>query len=148
MITCRPDISTVTFNCTQKRAASTDIHFQAVKHAIKHLVSTRKVGIYYWWAKPLLDLPDHLIPMCATSLHEVLPENAIHPTHSPMDIHTFVDSNLATCTQMHHSFKGIIIWMAEGTITYKTKLQLMVAQSSMEAEFMVATDASKMFLFI
>ena len=40
MITCRPDISTVTVNCAQHSAAPADIHFQGGKHAIKYVVAT------------------------------------------------------------------------------------------------------------
>jgi hypothetical protein len=40
------------------------------------------------------------------------------------------------------------MWLAGGTIAYKTKFQPTVAGSSTEAEFMAAYDAGKMILFV
>jgi hypothetical protein len=58
------------------------------------------------------------------------------------------DSDWATCVKTHHSFSGICIQLAGGTIAYKTKFQPTVALSSTKAEFMVACDVGRMFLFI
>ena len=43
---------------------------------------------------------------------------------------------------------SITIKLAGGTITYKTRLQPIVALSSTEAEFMATCDAGKMILFV
>ena len=148
MITCRPDMSTVTVKCAQHSANPAEIHFQAVKHAIKYLVATRKDGIYFWRAKPLMTLPEHPLPICATSLHGPLPPTITRPQHAPLNINAYADSDWATCTKTRRSFSGIIVQLAGGTIAYKTKLQPTVALSSTEAEFMAACDAGKMILFI
>ncbi|KAL7489869.1 hypothetical protein ACHAW6_016196 [Cyclotella cf. meneghiniana] len=148
MVTCRPDISTVTVKCAQHSANPAEIHYQAVKHAIKYLVATRKDGIYFWRVTPRLDLPDHPIPICATSLHGQLPPHIQRPQHDCLQLHAYTDSDWATCTRTRRSFSGIVIQLAGGTIAYKTKLQPTVALSSTEAEFMAACDTGKMILFI
>ena len=43
---------------------------------------------------------------------------------------------------------GIVLRLAGGTILYKTKFQDTVAQSSTEAEFVAASDAGKMALYL
>eukprot|EP00804_Cyclotella_cryptica_P024685 CCRYP_001671-RA/>CCRYP_001671-RA protein AED:0.29 eAED:-0.05 QI:0/0/0/0.33/1/1/3/0/660 len=148
MVTCRPDISTVTVKCAQHSANPAEIHFQAVKHAIKYLVATRKDGIYFWRATPRMDLPEQPVPLCATSLHGPLPPDVHRPDHDCLQLHAYTDSDWATCTKTRRSFTGIIVQLAGGTIAYKTKLQPTVALSSTEAEFMVACDTGKMILFI
>ncbi|KAL7474540.1 hypothetical protein ACHAW6_000511 [Cyclotella cf. meneghiniana] len=40
MVTCHPGISTVTVKCAQHSANPAKIHFQAIKHDIKYLVTT------------------------------------------------------------------------------------------------------------
>lgn len=148
MVTCRPDISAVTVKCAQHSTCPADIHFQAVKHAIKYLVATRKDGIYFWRATPLTSLPEHPLPLCATALHGPLPPHVHRPQHACEEMHAYVDSDWATCPKTRRSFTGSIIKMAGGTIAYKTKLQPTVALSSTEAEFMAACDTGKMILFI
>eukprot|EP00804_Cyclotella_cryptica_P012200 CCRYP_009883-RA/>CCRYP_009883-RA protein AED:0.21 eAED:0.21 QI:0/-1/0/1/-1/1/1/0/337 len=97
MVTCRPDISAVTVKCTQHSTCPADIHFQAVKHAIKYLVATQKDRIYFWRATPLMTLPEHPIPVCATALHGPLPPKVHRPQHACTDMHAYVDSDWATC---------------------------------------------------
>ena len=97
MVTCRPDISTVTVKCAQHSANPADIHFQAVKHAMKYLVATGKDGIYFWHATPLMDLPEHPQPGCTTTLHGQLPLNVSRPEHGQPNMHAYVDSDWATC---------------------------------------------------
>ena len=140
--------STVTVKCTQHSMNPAEIHFQAVKHAIKYLVATRKDGIYFWRATPCMDLQEHPIPVCATSLHGQLPHSVQRPHHDILQLHAYADSDWATCTKTRRSLSGTIVQLAGGTIAYKTKLQPTVALSSTEAEFMAACDTGKMILFI
>jgi hypothetical protein len=70
------------------------------------------------------------------------------PIHDVMDLHGYVDSDWATCPKTHWSFTGVCVRLAGGTIAYKSKLQLTVAQSSAEAEFMGASDFGRVLLFV
>jgi hypothetical protein len=63
-------------------------------------------------------------------------------------VHTYADSNWATCVKTHHSFGSTVICLAGGTIAYKCKFQPTVAGSSTEAKFMAAYDTGKMILFV
>jgi KUP system potassium uptake protein len=148
MVTCRPDISTAVVRCAQVSACPAEIHYNAVKHAIKYLYATRKDGIYFWRAKPLMSLPDHPLPAPSTALHGPIPEDAKRPSKDVLEAYGYVDSDWAACARTRRSLTGIVIQMAGGTVAYKTKLQVTVAMSSTEAEFMAACDAGKMILFI
>eukprot|EP00804_Cyclotella_cryptica_P028043 CCRYP_003898-RC/>CCRYP_003898-RC protein AED:0.34 eAED:0.35 QI:0/-1/0/1/-1/1/1/0/486 len=119
MVTCRPDISTVTVKCAQHSANPAEIHYQSVKHAIKYLVATRKDGIYFWRAKPRMDLHEHPVPVCATALHGQIPPLVTRPTHDALRLHAYTDSDWATCTKTRRSFSGIIVQLAGGTIAIK-----------------------------
>jgi hypothetical protein len=70
------------------------------------------------------------------------------PIHDAFDLHGFVDSDWATCPKTRCSFTGVCICLAGGTITYKSKIQPTVAQSSTEAEFTGAPDFGLLILFI
>jgi hypothetical protein len=143
MVTCRPDISTVVVKCAQVSAKPAEIHYHAVKHAIKYLYATRKDGIYFWRAKPVMSLPEHPLPAQSTALHGTIPPEAKRPSHEAMESYAFVDSDWASCIRTRRSLTGIVVKMAGGTIAYKTKFQVTVALSSTEAEFMAACDAGK-----
>ncbi|KAL7476365.1 hypothetical protein ACHAW6_002234 [Cyclotella cf. meneghiniana] len=131
---------------TEMGANPAEIHFQAVKHTIKHLVTTCKDGINFWQTMPLMTLPEHPLPICAISLHGQLQPHAHQPQHKNLDMHAYVDSDWATYPKTHHSFMVIIAKLAGGTIAYKTKLQSKFVLSSMEATFMAACNVGKMIL--
>ncbi len=59
-----------------------------------------------------------------------------------------MDSDWAHCVKTCHLFGGTCIWLADGTIAYKSKFQPTVAGSSTEVEFMAAYDTGKMILFV
>jgi KUP system potassium uptake protein len=148
MVTCRPDISTTVVKCAQHSACPNRYHYHAVRHALKYLYITRKDGIYFWRAQPLMDLPEHPLLENNSALHGTLPEGTVRPEHDPLDPHAYTDSDWASCLKTRRSTTGIIVRLAGGVIAYKTKLQVTVAMSSTEAEFMAACDAGKMILFI
>eukprot|EP00804_Cyclotella_cryptica_P003795 CCRYP_008951-RA/>CCRYP_008951-RA protein AED:0.18 eAED:0.18 QI:0/0/0/1/0/0.5/2/0/368 len=79
--------------CAQHSANPAEIHCQAFKHAIKYLVATRKDGIYFWRANPLMELQEHPIPSCTTSLHGQLPPQVSRPQHDQLNMHAYVDSD-------------------------------------------------------
>jgi hypothetical protein len=148
MVTCRPDLSTTVVRCAQHSAKPSRFHFHAVRHALKYLYVTRDDGIYFWRAKPLMKLPEHDLPTNSVPCHETLPENVYRPDHGPFTPHSYVDASWADCPITRRSMTGVDVKLAGGPIAYKTKLQVTVAMSSTEAEFMAACDAGKMLLFI
>jgi hypothetical protein len=65
-----------------------------------------------------------------------------------MELHGFVDSDWAACTQTQQSFAGTCLRIAGGCVGYKTQLLPTVSQSSTEGEFMAACSAERMILFV
>jgi hypothetical protein len=61
-------------------------------------------------------------------MHNLLMDGC--PSHNPLDLHGFVDSDWAACLQMQHSFAGTCLCLAGGCIAYKTQLLPTVALSS------------------
>jgi hypothetical protein len=148
IVTCRPDLSTTVVRCAQHSAKPSRFHFHAVRHALKYLYITRDDGIYFWRAKPLMELPEHDLPTHSVPCHGTLPENIARPEHGPFTPHSYVDASWADCPITRRSLTGVDVKLAGGPIAYKTKLQPTVAMSSTEAEMMAACDAGKMLLFI
>jgi hypothetical protein len=65
-----------------------------------------------------------------------------------MDVHGHVDFDWVTCPKTCRSFTGVCVRLAGRTIAYKSKIQPTVAQSSIEAEFMGASDFGCVLLFV
>ncbi len=59
----------------------------------------------------------------------------------------YVDSDWATNMKKRTSMTGMLLMYGGGAIGYKSKFQSIIAQSSTEAEFVVACDTAKMNLF-
>jgi hypothetical protein len=56
----------------------------------------------------------------------------------------FVDFDWATNTQKRTSLMGLVIIYAGGAIRYKPNFQTVIAQTSTEAEFVVACNTAKL----
>jgi hypothetical protein len=148
MVTCRPDVSTAVVKCAQHSSCPAKPHYNAVRHILHYLYAPRDNGIYFWRPKPREDLPDNPLPTNCGNHHGELSPSAKRPQHKCLEPYAFADSAWADCLKTQRSTAGVSIKIAGGTIAYKTKLQPTVAMSSTEAEFMAASDAGKMILFI
>jgi hypothetical protein len=146
MTTCRPDIAFTSIKLSQSNSYPAEIHYHGLKHAIRYLYTTWTDGIYYWRIQPRLDLPDLPLPTINSNAQDLLLDN--RPEHEASIAVAYGDSDWATCVKTRHSFSGICIQLAGGTIAYKTKFQPTVALSSTEAEFMAACDVGRMSLYI
>ena len=69
MVTCRPDVSPAVNQCAQHSVAPAKIHYNAVRHMLKYLHTTKDRGIYYWRPHPRMDLPECPLPLHQTSHH-------------------------------------------------------------------------------
>jgi hypothetical protein len=117
-----------------------------MKHALKYLYSTRDDGIYFWRTapRPVLD-KGPLLRINSNRQDLILTDR---PEFDATIVHTYADSDWATCVKTGCSFGGTCIRLAGGTIAYKCKFQPTVAGSTTEAKFLAAYDASKMILFV
>ena len=146
MTTCRPDLAFASVKLSQSNSTPAEIHFHALKHAIRYLYATRTDGIYFWRTSSRPDLPAGPTPPVSSNLNDLLLDD--RPSHDATVAVAYGDSDWATCVKTRRSFSGICIQLAGGTIAYKTKFQPTVALSTTEAEFMAACDVGRMSLFV
>lgn len=84
MVTCRPDVSTAVVRCAQHSACPARQHYHAVRHILKYLYLIKNDGIYYWRSRPLMSLPEHLLPQHNAAYHGPMPASA--KRHAPMPL--------------------------------------------------------------
>lgn len=145
MVTCHPDVSFATVKCAQANATPAEVHFCAAKYCMRYLYVTLLEGIYFWRTTPRHDLPDLGPPTQVSTDADLLLIG--HQHNGPCDLHAFTDADWAACPKTRRSFSGICLRLACGIIAYKTRFQPTVAMSSIEPEFMAASNAAKMLLY-
>ena len=105
----------------------------------------------YWRTTPHAYLPAHLPPARLTSptdqglSHDI--SDAIEK-YSPTALLGYVDSDWAADIRHRRSISGIVFKMAGAAIAWKCRVQPTVSLSSTEAEFLAASDAGKMTLYL
>ena len=144
MVTTRPEISFATTKLTQYGSSPALIHYQAVRNVFAFLNNTREDGLIFWRQTPRMDLPDIPLPSPRSNLGDRLPT----PTTGPTFPVAYSDSDWGSDTTHRRSVSGIIILVAGAAVVYKTQYQRAVALSSTEAEFVSASDAGKLALYI
>jgi hypothetical protein len=146
MTTCCPDISYTSVKLSQSKSVLAKHHYHGLKHTIRYTYITHDDSIYFWHTEPHMDLPEVPLPTINSNHTDLLLD--ARPAHYTTTIVAYGDSNWASCIKTCHSFSGICIQLAGGSIAYKTKFQPTVALSSTEAKFMAACDISHMSLFV
>ncbi len=109
------------------------LHYHGVKHILKYLHATKDDGIFFWWTTSNEYLLVVSPPAIRSNVHDLLFDR--RPSHDPLELHGFVDSNWAACPQTCRSFAGTCLCLAGGCVAYKTQLLPTVALSSTEAEY-------------
>ena len=144
LVTARPEISFATTKLTQYGSNPALLHYQAVKTVFAYLNNTLDDGLIYWRQHPRMDLPDHPLPTPRSSSHDHLPYPR-HQRHAPL---TYADSDWGSDSTHRRSVSGFMIMLAGAAVVYKTHYQRAIALSSTEAEFVAASDAGKMTLYV
>jgi hypothetical protein len=144
LVAARPEISFATTKLTQYGSNPALIHYQAVKTVYAYLNNTKDDGLIFWRSAPYMDLPDIPFPRPRSSPHDIISPSKMHPR----DPIAYSDSDWGSDTSHRRSVTGIIIMVAGAAVVYKTHYQRAVALSSTEAEFVSASDAGKMALYI
>jgi hypothetical protein len=93
-----------------------------------------------------MELPEGPLPPIHSNKQDLLLDD--QPEHDAAVAVAYANSDWATCIKTCHSFGGLCIRLAGGTIAYKTQFQPTVAGSSTEAEYMSAYFTGKMILFV
>jgi hypothetical protein len=145
MTVARPDIAYAVIKLSQYSANPAKIHYQAVRQLFKYLALTKDRGVYYWRKHPIPDLPVIPAEPCI-SYSDIL--NTIPKTKQPQRMHAYVDSDWGSDRTHRRSVTGLVIMLAGGVITYKSKYQPTIALSSTEAEFTAASEAGKTTLYL
>ena len=91
-------------------------------------------GIMYWKKK--------------TQTHKFLQSPIVPSIFHKQNPTGSADSDWATDYSTRLSINGIVMFLAGGTIHYKTKFQDGIAHSSAEAEFVAACEAAKIALYM
>ena len=149
MTTTCPDLAYAAVKLSQANCCPHKHHYHGLKHTLKYRYATQDDGIFFWRTAPRMELKEGALPpINSNSNKQDLLLNLPQPEHDANIVHTYADSNWATCVKTSRSFGGAIICLAGGMIAYKCKFQPTVAGSSTEAKFMAAYDTGKMILFV
>jgi hypothetical protein len=146
MTTCRPDISQAVVKCSQASAAPSETHFNAIKSIFRYLAATPNDGIYFWRTSPRMDLPDDALPQTHSTPHDLKMQG--RPTENALTLCGYMDSSWGDCLLTRRSTGGVCFRLAGGPVAWKAQLLPTVALSSTEAEYMEATVAGRMSLYI
>ena len=144
LVAARPEISFATTQLTQYGSSPALIDYQAVKLIYAFLNNTKEDGLMFWRLAPCMDLPDNPFPAQRSNPQDTLPT----PIMSPGTPFAYSDSDWGADSSHRRSVTGIIIMVAGAAVLYKTHYQRAVALSSTEAEFVSASDAGKVALYI
>jgi hypothetical protein len=110
----RPDVTTALSILGSAQASPTDAHMQAVKNVLRYFHGTIDMPMMLWGGT------DHSLQLTC-----------------------FDDADLANESNTRKSRSGYLFTLGRGPISYKSKQHTCVAQSTCEAEYYSAADATK-----
>jgi hypothetical protein len=147
MVTARPDIAFPAIKLSQFSVAPAALHFDAVLGVFRYLLASRDRGITFTRLRPVPFLPD-----MPPSSRLALPGDSIHDHLVPVDRHGvlygYSDSDWAMDVRHRRSITGIVMCLAGGAVAWKCRVQPTVSLSTTEAEFLAASDAGRMALYL
>jgi hypothetical protein len=107
MTTCCPDLSYSSVKLSQSNSCPHEIHYHGLKHALKFLYHSKDDGLYLWRTQPRMELPEGPLPSIASNRQD-LPLDGC-PQFDATTVHTYADSDWATCVKTRQSFGGVCI---------------------------------------
>ena len=117
-------------------------HYNAIKRIFKYLAGSLDRGITYWRSSYVSSLPSLPFPTPLAT-----PDDIRHIPNTSQ-FYGYVDSDWAADSIHRHSISGMVFMMNGGAIAWKTRVQPTMSTSSTEAEFLAASDAGKLALYI
>jgi hypothetical protein len=151
MITCRPELSFPVCKLSQFSAHPAKLHYDAVKRIFSFLSGTLDYGLTYSRITPHASLPNLAAPalLSAPADRHMVHDTSDADAHSsPSTIMGYVDSDWAADIRHRRSISGIIFKLAGAAIAWKCRVQTTISLSSTEAEYLAASDAGKMALYL
>ena len=120
-----------------------EIHYTAVKRIFRFLRHTIDDGLYYWCPHLHNDLRTGIEPELHPDNHKVqIPESDQNHAYGT------VDADWAADKSHRRSVSGIAIFLAGAPVMFQSHFQPMVSHSSTESEFIAASDAGKLTLYL
>src|SRR5258707_5229884 len=123
MLGTRPDIAYAVSTLSRFASRPGTPHVRALKHLLRYLKGSANYGITY-------SRDGGSLMGCEITLNNDI-------------IHGFTDSDYAMDPDSRRSVSGAICLLAGGPISWRSKLQSSVSQSSTEAEYVASTEAAK-----
>ena len=150
MITVRIDINYPTVKLSQFAANPADVHYRALKNIFRYLSATKDRGITYWRRHPVSSLPaapppQPLSARADTPVHDLTKHSCVLRWDA---LYGYVDSDWAMDIRHRRSISGIVYILAGAAVAWKTRVQPTVSLSTSEAEFVAASDAGRMALYL
>ena len=128
-LSTRPDICTATIICAKYSHNPGKLHLVAAKRILRYLAGTARMCLTYGGDS-----------MCGDSKewakHDPRGRGNLH-------MHGFTDSDWGGDSATRKSTSGYIFFWNGGPITWKSKMQSCIAQSTAEAEYIAASESSK-----
>ncbi len=141
-VICRLDIGYSICMLARFSDAPHDEHYKALKGVCKYLRATKHWGIVFQRPVPLMDLPD--VPYRYVAEDPSLPPFPVLPRDKLVG---FLDAAHATTTN-RRSVTGLVMFYGGAAIAWKSRVQLVTATSSTEAEFYAAVTCAKMAKYL
>jgi hypothetical protein len=122
MTTCRPDLAYTSIKLSQSHLCPHEHHYHGLCHALRYLYKTQNDGLHFWQTSPCMELPVGPIPQINSNRQDLLLDVTC-PDFNTTTAHIYLDSDWATCVKTRHSFTGLCMHLAGGSIAFKTKFQ-------------------------
>ena len=141
-VICRLDIGYSICMLARFSDAPHDEHYKALKGVCRYLRATKHWGIVFQRPVPLMDLPD--IPYPYVKEDPDLPSFPVLPRDKLIG---FLDAAHATAKN-RRSVTGLVMYYGGAAIAWKSRVQLVTATSSTEAEFYAAVACAKLAKYL
>ena len=137
-VICRLDIGYAVCFLARFSESPHSEHYKALKGVCKYLRATKSWGLMYQRPRPLSDLPS--VPFAWIDEDPTLPK---FPTFERDELVGLLDAAHATKLRTQRSVTGFVLLYCHAAIAWKSRVQLLVATSSTEAEFYAAVSCAK-----
>ena len=111
MTACRPDLPYVAVKLSQANHCPHEHHYHGLRHALKYLYVTKDDGIYFWRGRPRQEFKEGPLPIVHSN-KQVLLMMEDRPEFDANILHTYADSDWATCPKARCSFGGTCLRLA------------------------------------
>jgi hypothetical protein len=146
MVCARPDLAFPVVKLSQFSSAPAACHYDAIYHIFQYLQDKRHYGITFTRQQYNSDLPHMSCPPRLSSPNDHIYDH--FDDKSVFDLQGYSDSDWAMDIRHRRSISGIVLKLSGGAVAWKCRVQPTISLSSTEAEFLAASDAGRLILYI